>query len=177
MKLLLSLTLALSLFANGCESETKFITEDGVTIFGDLHTAENANKSAPIILLFHQAGSNARAEYGPIIPRLTDAGYHVLAVDQRSGGDRLGGVNRTVEHAGANVEDYCAAYPDLQATLDYVKKKGYEGKTFVWEVATAQPLSSSSLHATPVKLMESLPSARLPARDSPNAGRSHSSTI
>jgi pimeloyl-ACP methyl ester carboxylesterase len=42
-----------------------------------------------MFLLFHQGGASARGEYGPIIPRLLSAGYHVLAVDQRSGGDRF----------------------------------------------------------------------------------------
>lgn len=111
--------------------EVTFTTADGITILGDLH--EPARKDAPMILLFHQAGANARAEYGAIIPRLREEGYGILAIDQRSGGDRLGGTNRTVARLPAGTEyGYCAALPDLEAALRWVIDAGYTGPRFAW---------------------------------------------
>lgn len=111
--------------------EVTFTTADGITIFGDLH--EPARKDAPMVLLFHQAGANARAEYGAIIPRLRDEGYGVLAIDQRSGGDRLGGTNRTLAGVPAGTEyGYCDALPDLEAALRWVIDAGYTGPRFAW---------------------------------------------
>jgi alpha-beta hydrolase superfamily lysophospholipase len=111
--------------------QVTFESADGLTLFGDVHALKDG-KQAPIVLLFHQAGSAARGEYATIIPRLLEAGYNVFAIDQRSGGSRLGGTNRTV----AKLEDasygYCDAYPDLVAALDYVIAQGFEGPRFAW---------------------------------------------
>lgn len=70
-----------------------------------LHASDNldvrgmyyqAKDPKAIILLFHQAGSS-KDEYATIAPKLVDAGYSALAIDQRSGGDMYG-TNETVEH-------------------------------------------------------------------------------
>ena len=75
--------------------ELNIVAKDGIRVFGEEYTSEN---SETLILLFHQAGSNAKAEYGGhIIPRLIKEGYSVIAVDQRKGGSSLGGVNRTIQ--------------------------------------------------------------------------------
>lgn len=76
--------------------ELNIAAKDGIRVFGEEFTSEN---SETIILLFHRAGGNAKAEYGGhIIPRLVDGGYSVIAVDQRKGGSSLGGVNKTWDH-------------------------------------------------------------------------------
>jgi predicted alpha/beta hydrolase len=90
---------------------------DGVKIYGDFYPA--ASKSAPYILLFHQAGSN-RAEYAPIAPRLVKLGFNCLAIDQRSGGNMWGQKNETVEHLGHNGE-YLDALKDSEAALAWGK--------------------------------------------------------
>lgn len=113
--------------------EISFKTPDGVTILGDLY---ERTKEGPIILLFHQAGSNARGEYGPIIPRLILMGYNVLAIDQRSGGQQFGSYNRTI----AQLPDtsfyqeygYCDAYNNLEGALDFVMANGFTGKKIIW---------------------------------------------
>lgn len=111
--------------------EVSFDTADGVRIYGDVYESVNG-KTAPTILLFHQAGGDARGEYTHIAIRLLGQGYNVIAIDQRSGGDRFGGVNRTV----ADLEDatfgYCDAYPDLEAALRYAKQAGFSGPLAVW---------------------------------------------
>jgi predicted alpha/beta hydrolase len=45
---------------------------DGVRVYGDYYPA--ASKTQPLILLFHQAGSNW-GEYATIAPRLVKAGF------------------------------------------------------------------------------------------------------
>ncbi len=111
--------------------EVIFSTEDGVTIYGDLY-APSETKEGPVLLLFHQGGSDARGEYEPLVGRLLARGLTVLAIDQRLGGNRLGGVNRTVEALGSPAASYCDAYPDLEAALAHMRGEGYRGPTLVW---------------------------------------------
>lgn len=112
------------------EERVTFEAADGVTIVGDLYMRHA--KAAPMILLFHQAGANAEAEYSSIVPRLEKQGYNVLAIDQRSGGSRLGGENRTVARLSKKDYHYCDAYPDLEAALEYVIDRGFTGPRFAW---------------------------------------------
>lgn len=114
-------------------TEINFITSDGIRIVGDLYERK---KEDPTILLFHQAGSNARGEYGPIIPRLILMGYNVLAIDQRSGGQQFGSYNRTI----AQLPDtsfyqeygYCDAYNNLEGALDFMIQQGFTGPKIIW---------------------------------------------
>ena len=106
---------------------------DGLSVHGDLYLVD-ANRQASLVILFHQAGSNARGEYAAIVPRLVAAGYSVLAVDQRSGGSHFGSENRTVAGLPEDErkQEYCAAWPDVVATVRYAVDAGFRGKRFVW---------------------------------------------
>jgi pimeloyl-ACP methyl ester carboxylesterase len=107
-------------------------TSDGVTIHGEVGF-DDLDPVAPLILLFHQAGSNGRGEYADLVPWLNEAGFRIIAWDQRSGGDRFGGANRTVAGlAEGTAVSYCDAYPDLQAALDYTVEQGLADKVVVW---------------------------------------------
>lgn len=131
MKRAIALMMLTPALAHAEPVQVDFRSSDDVRIYGDLY-ASDAGKSAPVILLFHQAGSDARGEYAGIAARLVAAGYNVLAVDQRSGGDRLGGTNRTV--AGLNGEEfgYCDVYPDLEAAVIFVREQGFSGRLAAW---------------------------------------------
>ncbi len=72
--------------------------------------------------MFHQAGSNA-AEYDSIAPRIAALGLDCIVVDQRSGGDMWGHVNRTVNKSGTGT--YMEAYTDLVGALMYARSKKY----------------------------------------------------
>jgi len=109
--------------------EIQFKTSDNITVFGDLYTN---GKDKTTILLFHQGGSNARGEYGPIIPQLLDLGFNVLAIDQRNGGQVYGKYNRTVAQFNNLEYSYCEAYLDLSHALDYLIMSGYVGKKVLW---------------------------------------------
>ncbi|MBI1774753.1 MAG: alpha/beta fold hydrolase [Proteobacteria bacterium] len=84
----------------------------------------------PLILLFHQAGSN-RAEYATIAPNLLTLGFDALAIDQRSGGSLFGHDNETVQRLGHS-EGYGKAYGDLEAALLWARSTGRSGPAIVW---------------------------------------------
>lgn len=113
----------------GAVSHVSFHADDGVEVFADLYHAP-AGEAGPLILLFHQAGSNA-GEYAPIAPRLVALGYSCLAVDQRSGGRRWQRNNRTVLEMGRSA-DFSAAYADLEAALEWVEAQGWRGPILAW---------------------------------------------
>ncbi len=128
--------------------EVNFVTADSIQIIADLY---ESNKTAPTILLFHQGGSNARAEYGTIIPRLMEKGYNIIAVDQRRGGQRYGSYNRTIARMPESNFSYCDAYADLESTLDYLIKSGFSGSKILW--------GSSYSAALAIKLANDRPEA------------------
>jgi pimeloyl-ACP methyl ester carboxylesterase len=120
------------LFAStlSAQDAIELVTSDSVHVFGDLY-ASDADDAATI-LLFHQAGANGPAEYEAIIPRLLEAEYSVVSIDQRSGGDRFGGSNRTVASADGQSTGYCEAMPDLESAVDYAVKRRPENPVIIW---------------------------------------------
>jgi pimeloyl-ACP methyl ester carboxylesterase len=109
----------------------KFRADDNVWVHADVYIVEKG-KRAPIVMLFHQARSNGRAEYAHHIPKLIENGYNVLVVDQRSGGEQFGGENRTVEGESGEEYSYCEAYLDLEAALEYVIDERFSGSRYAW---------------------------------------------
>ena len=88
---------------------------------------------APTVILFHQAGSNYRGEYRNILPRLLDSTFNVLAIDQRSGGQRFGEYNQTISYFTKNDFTFCDAFLDLERALKYVlDEPGFTGPKIVW---------------------------------------------
>ncbi len=105
-----------------------FEAKDGVKVYGEFIKVDNSN---PTILLFHQGGSNSRGEYIPIVPRLVEEGYNVLAVDQRQGGQVFGSYNRTVAELTNNYS-FCEAYDDLIGALNFVSEQGFSKNIILW---------------------------------------------
>jgi ketosteroid isomerase-like protein len=116
--------------------EVVFKAADGVEVFANLFFAapESADrKNAPTILLFHQAQSNALAEYKNLIPRLRAAGFNLLAVDLREGGDKHGGQNRTAKNwKNASPDAYCLSVADVEAALQFLENQNFTGKKILW---------------------------------------------
>lgn len=105
---------------------------DGLVIYGETFFG-GLGPDAPLILLFHQGGSNGRGEYADIVPWLNAAGYRAIAWDQRSGGGLYGRENRTAAQLPEGTDlSYCDAYPDLEAALAYVTAQGLADKAVVW---------------------------------------------
>jgi dienelactone hydrolase len=126
---LCSLLIAVSAIAK--TEEVSFETSDGVQVYGDIYRSADGD-NAPVILLFHQAGGDARGEYTNIAIRLMENGYNVLAIDQRVGGDRFGGGNRTMAGLDGQEFGYCDVYPDLEAALNYMRAQGFGGPLALW---------------------------------------------
>lgn len=110
--------------------ETK--SKDGLPLTADIYPGASA--SAPMILLFHQAGSS-RGEYRKIAPRLRAKGYNCLALDARSGnGVRWGVTNVTSAHALRRKLDrsYLAARQDLERSVAWVREMQFTGPLVIW---------------------------------------------
>ena len=90
---------------------------DGVTVHGFWYKAAQPKA---LLLLFHQARSS-KDEYAAIAPRLVEAGYSALAIDQRAGGE-LFGKNETAAALGRKA-DYLEAVPDLKAALNWGRQQ------------------------------------------------------
>jgi len=116
--LLATVILLIALVAAQASELVTFAASDGTKIYGDAYAATGPARGT--VLAFHQAGSN-RGEYAPIAPKLTAMGYNVLAIDQRSGGERWGQANRTAGRRGG-VTGYFEALGDLEAALAYAKR-------------------------------------------------------
>jgi dienelactone hydrolase len=128
IRLLLAAGLALSPVRGHTAEAISFAASDRVQVFADYYSADSKDK--PLILLFHQAGSN-RGEYATILPMLTGLGFNALAIDQRSGGDAWGQTNETVKHLGKST-DYGKALLALEAALRWAKSSGHTGSILVW---------------------------------------------
>jgi pimeloyl-ACP methyl ester carboxylesterase len=117
------------------DTTLQFSTFDDVTVWGDLYLSDAAPQSVdrtPILLLFHQGGGDARGEYGPLVPRLLERGYHAFAIDQRRGGERFGSVNRTAAALSEADYTYCDAYADVEGALGLVRERGFLGPIVAW---------------------------------------------
>ena len=101
---------------------------DGTVVYGNVWRAADAR--APIIVAFHQAGSS-NAEYAPIAPRLSQSGFTVLAIDQRSGDGAFGGKNRTAAARG-RASSFAEALPDMEAALAWAKLNAQGAPIIVW---------------------------------------------
>jgi pimeloyl-ACP methyl ester carboxylesterase len=125
MRFLSSLVVAVILAAGTASADPViFAAKDGVTVHADYQ----GQGDRALIVLFHQAGSNLH-EYDPIVQHLHELGFDTLAVSQRSGGARFGGVNDTADGAGS-APDYLDAYPDMEAALEFAR--GKSGRVVVW---------------------------------------------
>lgn len=113
LTLLLLAVLAGTPLAAVAKQSVAFKAADGVRVFADFYPVKDPK--APIIVLFHRAGSN-KAEYASIAPRLNHDGFACLAVDQRSGGDDFHATNQTAAGFGRKA-DYVEAIPDMEAAL------------------------------------------------------------
>jgi dienelactone hydrolase len=124
------LFLALDLAAPlpGAGDALQLDSSGGVKVYAQSYAA--ASPTAPVILLFHQAGSS-KSEYAPIAPRLVQLGFNALAIDQRSGGDLFDPPNETVAHAGKSAP-YLDALPDLEAALAWAHRAHPKSAVYVW---------------------------------------------
>ncbi|WP_411030807.1 alpha/beta hydrolase [Spongiimicrobium sp. 3-5] len=131
MRLMVSMAIATFAYISAQAQETiKFESGDGLKITADHYKKDGAST---YILLFHQAGWS-RGEYTEIAPKLNAMGYSCLAVDLRSGGAVNGVKNETHEQAETEGKStkYANAFPDIEASVDYVKTAFKPKKIILW---------------------------------------------
>ena len=122
---------------------------DGVMVTG---AYSKAGDPKAFILLFHQAGSG-RGEYDTIVPRLLQAGYSTLAIDQRAGGDMFG--TNTTASRFATPASYSQAKLDLEAAVEFARAEKWPiilwGSSYsaalVFEVAAEHPSGITAILA------------------------------
>jgi pimeloyl-ACP methyl ester carboxylesterase len=102
-----------------------FETGDGFAIAGDL--TSSADTSAPIAILLHMYRSD-RSAWAPLVPELVEAGFTVLAIDQRAHGDSKRQRDERVDVAviprtqfGELVRD---GVHDVEAAVHYLARQG-----------------------------------------------------
>jgi len=125
------LFMSLTSAASGSEAVT-FPSQDGLLLTADIY-APYKNNTAPMIVLFHQAGSS-RGEYTEIAPWLNTLGYNCMAVDQRSGEVSRGVKNETALRAKKENRPtgYVDALPDIKAALIYARRHYGKGGVIAW---------------------------------------------
>jgi alpha-beta hydrolase superfamily lysophospholipase len=110
----------LTVFSMSAHADPRAITLQAADHVSVSALVYEATKPKAIVLLFHQADSS-KAEYATIAPKLANAGYTSLAIDQRSGGT-LFGPNDTVAHL-AKRASYADAKKDLEAAFDWANSQ------------------------------------------------------
>ncbi len=88
------------------QQDVQLTAHDGTIVHGDFYAAPGTARGT--ILLFHQARSN-RGEYATITPDLVNAGYNVLAIDQRAGAAAWSRLNLTAQGTSAERMSYTKA--------------------------------------------------------------------
>lgn len=111
--------------------EISFLSLDSLEITADLYEAKEFNGT--YIILFHQANFS-RGSYRVIAPRLTELGYHCLAVDQRSGHKARQVINKTCKRAiAANKKvKFKNAVQDMEAALLFAKNELKAEEILIW---------------------------------------------
>jgi pimeloyl-ACP methyl ester carboxylesterase len=67
---------------------TSFRTSDGYTVFADIRVPPGGARPAPLVVVSHQLDRDRRS-WDPLVPRLLQAGYAVVAVDHRGFGESV----------------------------------------------------------------------------------------
>lgn len=125
------------------------VTSDGIQIYGERYFGD-LGANAPLILLFHQGGSNGRGEYAGLADWLNAEGYRAIAWDQRRGGETYGSENRTLAGLEADAAyGYCDAAPDLQAAISYTVQQGIADKMVIWGSSYSGALVFQAAAANP----------------------------
>jgi len=95
-----------------------FPSRDSLLVYTDIYERKD---SKPTILLCHQAGFS-RGEYKETAFRIGSIGFSSIAIDQRSGDEANGVINKTALLAKENnlPTEYADAQQDIEAAIDYL---------------------------------------------------------
>jgi predicted alpha/beta hydrolase len=98
--------------------KTIFFSKDSLPISADIYEVDNKK---PTVLLCHQAGYS-RGEYNETAMKLCNYGFSSIAIDQRSGGEVNGVINKTTLAAKNRnlATNYLDAKSDIEAAINYM---------------------------------------------------------
>jgi pimeloyl-ACP methyl ester carboxylesterase len=103
----------------------RFETSDGFMLHGDLVSAADVN--APVVILLHMYRSN-RSSWAPLVPKLVEAGFTVLALDQRAHGESVQQGDRTLKVEQLTRQQFSTLVregaEDVQAARHFLKERG-----------------------------------------------------
>jgi pimeloyl-ACP methyl ester carboxylesterase len=129
--LFLALPVALLVAASAEETRrpfslpVSFETSDGFVLKGDLTSSADAN--APVALLLHMYRSD-RSAWTPLVPELVEAGFTVLAIDQRAHGESQQRRGERVDVASIPQTDFGklvrGGVHDVRASARYLARQG-----------------------------------------------------
>lgn len=154
-----------TLGAQAAPAPVTLVTDDSVEVAAYLWTGDGERRA--VVIALHQGGANARGEYGPLVSRLLAESFDVLAPDLRSGGERWGARNATVDAREASA-DYCEALPDLRAALAWARTTRPDVRTVLWGSSFSAALALRVAAEGPAGLAAVL--AFSPATGGPLAG-------
>lgn len=104
--------------------DVRFVTEDGVTLVGDLWPARDP--SAPLVVLVHQLGSD-RSEWAAIRERLREEpAIATLAFDLRGHGESTAGPDGPLEFHAFDEAAWAASREDVRGALHFVASSASE---------------------------------------------------
>jgi pimeloyl-ACP methyl ester carboxylesterase len=107
-------------------------TEDGFLLYADFVPSEATDP--PVALLLHMYHSDRRA-WGPLVPRLTKAGFAVLALDQRAHGESTKQGEATVRVADVPRSRFASLVRkgplDVKAARSFLLERGLSAKRLV----------------------------------------------
>lgn len=102
-----------------------FETGDGFVIHGEL--TSSADTSAPVAVLLHMYRSDHEA-WAPLVPLLVEAGFTVLAIDQRAHGASTQRRGERVDAAAIPRTEFGElvrnGFRDVEAAVDYLAGRG-----------------------------------------------------
>jgi dienelactone hydrolase len=105
-------------------TDIEFTTEDGFIINGKLYSPQtilDSTEPAPAVVLLPMLGHTIET-YNPLIPRLIDKGYHVLAINMRGHGSSINTTNgKTITYQTFSTKDWKKLPLDIDAALNYLK--------------------------------------------------------
>lgn len=125
---------AASPFSGGAQeilADTVLVASDGVRVHTIWYRSADT-MGEPVIVLFHQGGASGLAEYAPLVPRLRAERFNLVIVDQRRGGGRFGGTNRTASAVDPDRTSYCDVLPDLEVALAFARQLEPGSRAVLW---------------------------------------------
>ena len=123
---LMSLASILALMGAGLARAevVRFTTEDGVKIVGDLSLPSATKDRAPVAILLHMYRSD-RSAWKPLVPKLTQAGFVVLAIDLRGHGESIEPKSQDLAQKvqSRDAALFNAMYRDVEAGYAFLGKR------------------------------------------------------